>query len=148
MRQKVLMIIVMVIFCSSCNNNGNNATTSKTDSAKVQTPAPANSLPDISGYYRLPETGCNIALTITKEKSGYKYFFKGDHLDLEGIALVSLEEKECYVTFDGPIGNTPPKTVSGLFEGKTLTIQNEGNASNQYHYFTDCDEKYLVFTKN
>lgn len=28
-----------------------------------------------------------------------------------------------------------------------LHLQNEGNASNQYHYFTDCDEKYLVFTK-
>lgn len=147
MRQKVLIIIVMVIFCYSCNNTGNNATTSKTDSTKVQIPAPTNSLPDISGYYRLPETGCNIALTITKEKSGYKYFFKGEHLDLEGIAIVSLEQKECYVTFDGPIGNTSPKTVSGLFEGKTLTIQNEGNASNKYQYFTDCDEKYLVFTK-
>ncbi len=146
MIQKIFAIVLMAMVLVSCHNPGNN-NSAKTDSTAVQNSKPANTLPDIAGYYRLPETGCDIALTITKEKNGFKYFFKGEHLDLEGVALLSTEADGFYVTFDGPIGNTPPKTVSGLFKDNTLTIQNEGNSQNNYHYFTDCDEKYLEFKK-
>jgi len=147
MIQKIFIIVLMVIAGVSCNNPGTNINSVKMDSAAVQSSKTTTSLPDISGYYRLPETGCDIALTITKEKNGFKYFFKGEHLDLEGIAILSSESDGYYVTFDGPIGNTPAKTVSGLFKDNTLTIQNEGNSQNNYHYFTDCDEKYLEFKK-
>jgi hypothetical protein len=146
MTLKTFIIVLMLMVGVACSNPGNNSTAKK-DSTAVQNSTPANSLPDIAGYYRLPETGCDIALTITKEKNGFKYYFKGEHLDLEGIALLSYEGDGYYVTFDGPIGNTPPKTVSGLFKDNTLTIQNEGNSQNNYHYFSDCDEKYLEFKK-
>ncbi|MEI6852548.1 MAG: hypothetical protein WCL06_06875 [Bacteroidota bacterium] len=146
MTQKILIIAIMLMVGVACNNQNNNNST-KTDSTAVQNAKPSANQPDIAGYYRLPETGCDIALTITKLNDSYKYFFKGEHLDLEGTALLSTEADGLYVTFDGPIGNTPPKTVSGLFKDNTLTIQNEGNAQNQYHYFKDCDEKYLEFKK-
>jgi hypothetical protein len=136
----------MLIAGVACNNPGKN-NSDKTDSTSVQNSQTSTSQPDIAGYYRLPETGCDLALTITKVNDSYRYFFKGEHLDLGGTALLSMEADGLYVTFDGPIGNTPAKTVSGLFKDNTLTIQNQGNAQNPYHYFTDCDDKYLEFTK-
>ncbi len=138
--------VILVALCSasavSCSST-NSGKAEATDSTKVAN----DSLPDISGYYRLPETGCNIALSITKEIDGYRYYFKGEHLDIEGVAIVSAETDGIYVTFDGPIGDAVPKTVSGLFGGKTITIQNSGNAENSYQYF-ECEEKYLEFAKN
>lgn len=148
MYKQILAVILVVIFGFSCNNSENSNKSSKDNDSIVENSKTDNSSVDISGYYTLPETGCNIALTITKDKSGFKYYFKGDNLDLEGIAILSNEDGTYYVTFDGPIGNYPPKTVSGQFSENTLTIQNYGNSMNDYTYFKDCQEKYLEFKKN
>ena len=148
MKLQNFAIALLVIFCLSCNNSAKNKNSVKESPVIVQKSDTIKSLPDISGYYRLPETGCDLALTITKGEGGFRYFFKGAHLDLEGVALVSAGQQEIYVTFDGPIGNYPPKTVSGLYSDSTLTIQNSGNAMNKYEYFPDCSEKYLEFTKS
>jgi hypothetical protein len=147
MHQKILVVALIVVFGFSCSNTGNTET-SKTDSTvNVQKSEPVNSLPDISGVYKLPDGGCKLALTIKKENNVFKYNFTGEHLDLEGIAIVNKIDSDIYIVFDGPVGNTPPKTVEALYKDNTLTIQNDGNAENQYHYF-ECDEKYLEFKKN
>lgn len=148
MYPKIFLVVLMVLFSFSCKNSENNDNSSEENGANVENSKSDNSLPDITGYYRLPELGCNIALTIVKESGVLKYYFKGEHLDLEGIAIVHVEEDIYYVTFDGPIGNTPPKTVSGQFKDNTITIQNYGNAMNNFHYFQDCVDKYLEFKKN
>jgi len=148
MYPKIFLVVLMVLFSFSCKNSENKDNSSKENGANVENSKSDNSLPDITGYYRLPELGCNIALTIVKENGVLKYYFKGEHLDLEGIAIVHVEEDIYYVTFDGPIGNTPPKTVSGQFKDNTITIQNYGNAMNNFHYFQDCVDKYLEFKKN
>jgi len=147
MNQKILVIVLMAIFGLSCSNTGNTETSGTDSTASVQKSEPANSLPDISGVYKLPDGGCDLALTIKKENNVFKYNFKGEQLDLEGTAIVNKVNEDIYVVFDGPIGNTPPKTVEGLYKDNTLTIQNDGNAENKYHYF-ECDEKYLEFKKN
>jgi hypothetical protein len=148
MIQKFSVFIVMLLLGVSCTSTVNNNNSGEANADSVKTTKSENALPDISGYYRLPETGCNLALTITKENDGFKYYFKGEHLDLEGIALLSQEDSIYYITFDGPIGNTPPKTVSAQFKENTITIENYGNAMNEYNYFPDCSEKYLEFSKN
>jgi hypothetical protein len=137
----------MVIFGFSCSNSGNTENSSTDSSASVQKSEPGNSLPDISGVYKLPDGGCKLALAIKNENNVFKYSFIGEHLDLEGTAIVNKVNEDIYVVFDGPIGNTPPKTVEALYKGNTLTIQNSGNAQNQYQYF-ECDEKYPEFKKN
>jgi len=147
MYQKILVVVLMAIFGFSCSNSGNTENSGTDSTANVQKSEPTSSLPDISGVYKLPDGGCNLILTIKKESNVFKYNFIGEHLDLEGIAIVNKVNEEIYVVFDGPIGNTPPKTVEALYKDNTLTIQNDGNAQNQYHYF-ECDEKYLEFTKN
>lgn len=147
MYKKMVFIGLVAIGVVSCKNSATTETNAEVDSVATTKAEVKSTIPDIAGYYRLPETGCDLALTITKEKDRYRYFFKGEHLDIEGVALVSMEDSTCYVTFDGPIGNAPPKTVSGQFSDNGITIQNSGNADNQYQYF-ECDEKYLEFKKN
>ncbi len=148
MHPKIFVVALMLLFSFSCGDSGDKNASTEENSDKVENSQPGNSIPDITGYYRLPELGCNIALTIVKENGVLKYYFKGEHLDLEGTALVHVEEDIYYVTFDGPIGNTPPKTVSGQFIDNTITIQNYGNTMNDYHHFQDCGDKYLEFKKN
>ncbi len=148
MIQKIIVLFFVLILSLSCSNTGNNNTSSEANADSLQNTKSDNSIPDISGYYRLPETGCDIALTITKENTEFKYYFKGTHLDLEGVALINIEDSVCYITFDGPIGNTAPKTVSGQFKDNAITIQNTGNSINEYHYFKDCEDKYLEFKRN
>ena len=147
MYQKISVVILMVIFGFSCSNSGNTENSSTDSTASAQKSEPASALPDISGVYKLPEGGCDLALTIKNENNVFKYNFIGEHLDLEGIAIVNKVNDEIYVVFDGPIGNTPPKTVEALYKDNTITIQNTGNAQNNYQYF-ECSEKYLEFTKN
>jgi hypothetical protein len=147
MYQKISVIILMIIFSFSCSNSGNTETSATDSTASMQKSEPANSLPDISGVYKLPDGACKLALTIKKENNVFKYNFTGEHLDLEGIAIVNKVDEDIYVTFDGPIGNNAPKTVSGQIDGNKIMIQNYGNSMNEYHFFVECDEKYLEFVK-
>jgi hypothetical protein len=148
MYKKIFVVILLAVISFSCNNSEDKKNAEKENGADLQNSKLSNSLPDVSGYYQLPELRCNIALTIVNENGVLKYYFKGEHLDLEGVAIVSVEEDIYYVTFDGPIGNTPPKTVQGQFKDNTITIQNTGNTMNNFHYFPDCEDKYLEFKKN
>jgi hypothetical protein len=146
MFQKIIVVMLLAFLGFSCQNSVKNSQNSE-NAADEQTQGAQANTPDISGSYSLPETKCDLKLTITKENNTFKYNFTGLHLDLEGIAILSTESNTTYVTFDGPIGNTPNKSLSAEYSGKTITIQNYGNASNNYHFFPDCDEKHLEFTK-
>jgi len=148
MNSKFSVIILMAVFCVSCNNVANKKTSADVkDSVAQKAPAKA-SLPDISGVYRLPENGCDLVITFIKSGDGFKYYIKGSHLDVEGKAVLSVEEDTYYITFDGPTGGkNKPNDVSGVYKDNTLTIQNYGNAQNQYNYFEDCQDKYLEFKK-
>ena len=151
MKYSTLVIIAMLAACVSCQSkkSSNAATTPAADSVKTeQKAAVTDSFPDIAGVYSLPENSCDITITFIKEADGYRYFIKGEHLDVEGNAVLSREENEIYITFDGPTGGeSQPNSVSGLYANNTLTIQNSGNAQNQYTVFEECQDKYLVFTK-
>ena len=140
---------LMAILGISCQNSGKQKAPVKESIPEVQNQKPENSLPDITGVYRLPETHCDLVITFIKEANGFRYYIKGEHLEGEGKAVVSSEQGEIYVTFDGPTGgNNKPNTLSGLYTNNTLTIQNTGNAQNQYTFFEDCPDKYLEFKKN
>lgn len=146
MNRKLLIVILMITVGLSCKDAENKSDSGKEQDINLQ--KSKTEMPDVTGYYQLPELGCNIALTIVKENGLLKYYFKGEHLDLEGIAIVHSEGDIYYVTFDGPIGNTTPKTVTGQFKDNFITIQNTGNTMNNFHYFLDCGDKYLEFKKN
>lgn len=147
MLNKLSVLIVMVVFCVSCNNGATEKKSTEVKDPTAQNAQAKTSLPDIAGVYRLPETGCDLVITFTKEGDGFKYFIKGNHIDVEGKAIVADQEGDIYVTFDGPTGANTTNQLSGLYKDDALTIQNYGNADNKYNFFEDCQEKYLEFKK-
>lgn len=139
-----LVFALSIVTFIGCNGNQQNTTDEPANSVEN---ANASTI-DYSGVYISGKTGegCNLTITLTKENETYKYFLTGEHHDQEGIAIIEKTDA-VYITFDGPIGNHKPKTVSGQIEGNTIKIQNYGNSMNEYHFFVDCDEKYLEFVK-
>ncbi len=139
-----LTIILSMGLLIGCNGNQQNKTQKVSDETKTETTGST----DYSGVYKsnLDGDGCNLTITLTKEDKGYRYYLTGEHHDQEGEAIIE-ETDAIYITFDGPIGNNEPKTVSGQIEGNTILIQNYGNSLNEYQYFIDCDEKYIEFVK-
>jgi len=149
MIRKILMIVMIAIFSYACNNSGNDKNSNKDSVAGMQNSESNSATPDISGVYRLPEKNCDIVITFIKESNNFKYHIKGKNIDAEGFALVTNESDGCYVTFDGPTtGNNKPKSRQGLYKDNTLSIQNYGNAMNQYTFFEDCPDKFLEFKKS
>ena len=132
--------VSLVLFIGCKGNKQNEAVTGSAETATISA--------DYSGVYKFSKEGKDFSLTITltKGSDGYKYYLTGEHYDQEGIAIIETHD-ETYLTFDGPIGNNKPKTVSGQIEGNVILIQNYGNSMNEYHFFVECDEKYMEFVK-
>jgi hypothetical protein len=137
-------IIIFLIVCISCNNNGK--TQQNEDIGHNEA---VYDLPDLAGKYILPSAGCDLTLSITKEKNDFKYAFKGmgGIIDMSGNLLFSKEGDSYRLIFDGPIENNAPKTVEAIFKDKGITIQNYGTADQNFTVFSDCQEKYLEFKR-
>lgn len=140
----ISVIIAMSVMGLSCNNSENTRQTKEVDNNE-----PIYNLPDLEGKYILPSEGCNITLTIKKDKNDFDYAFEGMDgiIDMSGNIIFSKEEDSYRITFDGPIENNAPKTVEAIFKDNSITIQNYGNADQDFTVFTDCEEKYLEFKK-
>jgi len=144
MNQKLLVLLLVLFLGVSCQNaetEKKTATTEKTDQSA--------DLPDLSGVYKLPENTCDLTLEIKSENNQFQYYFKGMNgiIDMTGTLIISKDADDYLVTFDGPIENNAPKTVQGLYKDNTITIQNYGNADQNFTIFSDCDVKYLEFKK-
>lgn len=139
-----LVLALSIVILIGCNGNQQNKTEEQAESVENVNVTSV----DYSGVYKSNKTGegCNLTITLTKENETYEYFLTGEHHDQEGIAIIEKTDA-VYITFDGPVGNHKAKTVSGQIEGNTIKIQNYGNSTNEYHFFVDCDEKYLQFVK-
>lgn len=144
MNQKLIVIIALFIMGISCNNQG---TTQQKEELKNN--EQVNDMPDLAGNYTLPSDGCNLTLTINKVKNDFEYVFNGmgGIIDMSGKIIFSKEDDSYRLTFDGPIENNAPKTVEAIFKDNSITIQNYGNADQNFTVFNDCDEKYLEFRK-
>ncbi len=103
---------------------------------------------DYSGhYYSNEENGCKIEIIITKAKSGYNYTIKGNFINLSGKAEITNGEAESYINFKAKKKSKQSHNIEGLLTSDSITIQNYGNAMNNYIHFKSCDSKYLVFVK-
>jgi len=67
-------------------------------------------------------------------------------VDIYGKLAVSTTDGTTYVIFTLPESFTN-KTAEGVLANNTITIQNYGNTMNEYHIFTDCDDKFMEFIK-
>ena len=147
MNRKLFMFIAAVAMVFMSVSCGNSASTEQSN--EVNSTEPEYNLPDLQGEYLLPAGGCDLKLIINKEKNDFDYAFQGMNgiIDMSGKIIFSLEGDSYRLNFDGPIENNPPKTVEGVFKDKTITIQNYGNADQKFTVFSDCQEKFLEFTK-
>jgi hypothetical protein len=144
---KALLFVLsalLAIFLYSCDSSGSRTGAETNEELKTEI-----SITDISGTYKMPENTCGFELTVTKEKDDYSYNIKSKNgiVDIFGKLTVSNESGTNYVNFTLP-ESFSEKTAQGLLENNTITIQNYGNAENQFTIFEDCDDKYMVFKKN
>lgn len=134
-----------------------------TQTTKIIPEIPKN----IEGTYRnSEETACNFRLTISKKGNEYFYNIKTDQRKLNGKITFyrSLDEQLVYITFEGiqwaedngqldengesKYGNTSlPIGIEGLLNSDGISIQNYGNAMNNYTKFSDCGDKYIILKK-
>jgi len=142
----ILMASLLLLFAVSCNSGSGNNETQNSDSLSVTTEQ--KSAMDYSGVYTTSaESLCKITLTITKAAEEYSYQISMDKLNYTGKIIFEVTEGQTYLAFDGQIGDNAPKTVSGQLMDGAIMIQNYGNSMNEYHYFKQCDEKFLEFKK-
>ncbi|MBN2663427.1 MAG: hypothetical protein JXR68_07230 [Bacteroidales bacterium] len=144
----ILGLILMFAFCLSCGNSENNSNQIDDNEVKKENTVTETKLPDISGNYKMSENSCGFELIINKEGGEYSYNIKGGNgiLDVFGAVSVNNVEGTNYVNFTFP-ESFSTQTVEGIFDNNTITIQNYGNADNQFHIFEDCDDKYMEFVK-
>ncbi len=149
MKNKALTISILIFtfaFAISCSTGSNQSENTNKDSVSVKTEKTA--VTDYSGVYKTSGEGiCQIAITIIQNEQGIVYQIKGDKLDCVGKIIIEESDGNTYFSFDGKIAENAPKTISGQFINGTIMIQNYGNAMNEYHFFKQCDEKYLEFKK-
>lgn len=73
-------------------------------------------------------------------KSGVYFYNILDQKKIIGKGKVKIIKKDSntYLVFG---------KIEGIFEKKSINIQNYGNSMNEYAHFTQCEEKYLSFIK-
>jgi len=137
-----LLAVSSLLF--SCNNqNTENKEENISDSAaKVET-----STSDYSGTYKADEPACTISITLSKSGEQYTYSIAEDKKQYTGNLSIEDSNGDIYFTFGSEIGENKAGSLSAKYEENTLTIQNYGNAMNEFHFFKQCDLKYIVFTK-
>ncbi len=121
----------------------------------------------MEGNYTLTKDGadtCNLTIRISKNNNDYSYELKTTRRSKRGKLLIerSFAGEEIYVGFEGLAWDSwegdvtkdrpgkelaPPSTISGLYEPGKISIQNYGNAMNNYTKLSECSEKYLILQK-
>lgn len=91
---------------------------------------------NIAGDYFPAESKCRMSLKINL-KNEYN-FWSNRKLKLKGKVKVSREAQVTYLTF-GHIGS--------IYHHDTISMQNYGNAMNDYIHFEECDAKYIHFVR-
>ena len=133
----LIMLLLLIMTCGQANCK--EIKSRPVDNKKLQ---------EYVGTYKTDdEKSCSINLTITLKADGLHYKIKTKTRNKEGhIKIVKMGE-ETYVNFIGLRGDKPKDQIEGLCADHKITIQNDGNAMNQYTNFGECDLKYIVLEK-
>jgi len=147
---KLLGFIILFIFAISCNsttkssdskNEETNSTEEKQEAVKNE-----NTGTDYSGVYKATEeAACDIVISIKKENNNYTYNLKTKSIDFNGDLTITNDKGTIYFNFKGKIDSDTDGFDAQFSEG-LLTIENYGNAMNQYNIINDCDAKYIQFS--
>lgn len=122
---------------------------------------------DIVGTYQSQEIAdCKMNLKLYYKEGTLKYDLKTDRQTVTDFATLTLDEKKegYYITLknikwsknvgaEDSEGNATdknlplPTEIQGSLDKNGITIQNYGNAMNNYEKFAECGSKYINLTK-
>nr|WP_314491831.1 hypothetical protein [uncultured Chryseobacterium sp.] len=122
---------------------------------------------DIEGLYQSKENAnCKMDLKLYYSEGKLKYDLKTDRQTLTDFASLTLDEKKegYYVTLKNikwseNVGTVDsegdaidknlslPNEIQGSLDKNGITIQNYGNAMNNYEKFAECGSKYINLIK-
>lgn len=124
--------------------------------------------PYIEGNYT-SVTGCNMTISIKKEKQEYTYTLEiGDKKETGSVSLNRSRESNqnvIYINFEDVIWadykgslmdvenpddvpSTEMRGLDGFWTDNKILIQNYGNAMNYYVKLKDCDSKFIELERN
>lgn len=129
---KILFLLVLIVSQTSFVNF-NTSKCHYIDNSLLQN--------NILGLYVLKscENG-RFKIRIEKKNANYLYcILDGKKSILKGKVNISKEDNTTYLIFG---------KIEGILKKNVIQIQNYGNSMNEYNHFTQCDEKYLTFSKN
>ena len=105
-------------------------------------------IPDYSGIYKSSDPdACRIVITIKKNNKGYSYTINAAGVRSSGWLTVEIDGDQTYMMFNGTLRSGDKTPVEASYSEKKITIQNYGNAINQYICFKKCDVKYIELVK-
>lgn len=122
---------------------------------------------DIEGNYLSKDNAnCKMSLKLYYSEGKLKYDLKTEHKKITDFAILELNEKKdgYFITLKNiewsenlgatdSDGNTTdknlplPKEIQGSLSKNEITIQNSGNAMNNYEKFSECGLKYINLIK-
>jgi hypothetical protein len=148
MKKNIFMAFVLLSFTgftfTSCNSKSGNSGEQKDSSVVKTDKVPVNGAIDYSGTYSIVDkTVCELTIIIQKSGNGFNYISG----KAEGKVEIIKQDSMTYLNLLGINGSSPKGDVEAQYENETLLIQNEGNSSNQYTNFKNCDAKYLELKK-
>ncbi|AWG22655.1 hypothetical protein FFWV33_14520 [Flavobacterium faecale] len=122
---------------------------------------------NIAGTYtNASGTACSFKLIISMKENNYFYTITTAERTLKGKVSFNrdIDYKDVYINFNGikwaayngaineegePVNKNLkiPVGIDGLLNENEISIQNYGNAMNNYTKFRDCDDKYILLKK-
>lgn len=100
---------------------------------------------------------CDLNIHITQLNGNYFYELKSKNRTINGELNLQMDAKSqnTYLTFKGieweyyddRYSDTSPTSIEALLKDNEITIQNYGNAMNDYLKLGDCIYKYIVLDK-
>jgi hypothetical protein len=145
MKNIAVLLLVFSSLLMACN-------TQKTENSEDNKSADTlikseNIATDYSGTYKTEDATCTLSIVISKSENQYSYVITETKKEYKGNLSIENSDGEVYFTFDSEIGDNKAGSISAKYENNTLIIQNYGNAMNEYHFFKQCDLKYIELTK-
>lgn len=163
-KKNILSLIIVSGLCLfSCNKNKKTGSQSTGKTTSIQLKVESTSAKDSSEKIEVTHhQKIDSTKTIPTEVEG-KFVAKNCENGRFSIVIATLHGRPIFKVYDdakvilsgkAEVNRTSSKEINiimgnmgGLYADGILTIQNYGNSMNEFENFTQCEDKYLAFTK-
>ena len=137
MKKNIIYIIpfLLTIVLMACNNNPKDDQSESTEIGKYL------------GNYTSQDDACDIRISVEKRDRLYEYQITTATLKSSGNLKIDTVNNGVYFRFTNLSSESESYTIQAQVYDDEFTIQNYGNAMNQFHHIKACDLKYITFIK-